>query len=98
MCLVSVCSAAKLPAAAGHSVVRRFPRLEETTLGRQTGDLLHHRTAVPSLLTGKSENETLSVTQKFYLGNKSKETEDRINSKSSGSNATFSFYVVIVFF
>lgn len=43
---------AELPAAAGHAVVRRLPGLEETTLGGQTGHLLHHRTPVSRLLAG----------------------------------------------
>lgn len=50
--LSSVCGPAKLPAAAGHAVVRRLPWLEETTLGCQTGHLFHHRTSVSRLLTG----------------------------------------------
>lgn len=51
--LSSVCGPAELPAAASHAVVRRLPGLEETTLGGQTGHLLHHRTPVSFLLTGK---------------------------------------------
>lgn len=50
--LISVCGSAQLPAAAGHTVVRRLPGLEETALGRQTGHLLHHRPAVSCLLSG----------------------------------------------
>lgn len=49
----AVCGSAQLPAAAGNTVVRRLPGLEETTLGRQTGHLLHHRTPVSCFLTGK---------------------------------------------
>lgn len=51
--LSSVCGPAELPAAAGHAVVRQLPGLEEATLGRQTGHLLHHRTPVSCLLTGE---------------------------------------------
>lgn len=50
--LSAVCGPAELPAAAGHAVVRRLPGLEETTLGGQTGHLLHHRPPVSCLLTG----------------------------------------------
>lgn len=50
-----VCGPAELPAAAGHAVVRRLPRLEETTLGSQTGHLLGHRPPVSRLLTGMNE-------------------------------------------
>lgn len=53
--LSSVCGPAELPAAAGHAVVRRLPRLEETTLGRQTGHLPRHRPPVSRLLTGRNE-------------------------------------------
>lgn len=50
--LSAVCGPAELPAAAGHAVVRRLPGLEETTLGGQTGHLLHHWPPVSCLLTG----------------------------------------------
>lgn len=51
----SVRGPAQLPAAAGHAVVRRLPRLEETTLGRQTGHLPCHRPPVSRLLTGETD-------------------------------------------
>lgn len=36
-------------------MVRRLPGLEEATLGRQTGHLLHHRSAVSCLLAGTDD-------------------------------------------
>lgn len=46
----SVCSPAQLPTAAGVALVRRVPRLEAETLGREDGDLFRHRPALPRLL------------------------------------------------
>lgn len=56
----SVCGTTKLPAAFGNTVVWWLPRLEETTLGGQTGDMFHHWAPVPCLLTGK-QKETRHV-------------------------------------
>lgn len=51
----SVRGPAQLPAAACHAVVRRLPRLEETTLGCQARHLPGHRPALPCLLIGMTE-------------------------------------------
>lgn len=59
--LISVCGSAQLPAAAGHTVVRRLPGLEEAALGRQTGHLLHHRPAVSCLLSGTDGGRVTEV-------------------------------------
>lgn len=84
--LSPVCSPAKLPATAGHAVVRRLSGLEETTLGRQTGHLLHHRPPVSCLLTGMEGRGKNWDCKEGITKNKTMEMKERERDKDAKKN------------